>query len=309
MELNTNTLRSRRNTDFGAITKEFEKSGNANYADDRYWKPEKDKAGNASATIRFLPRTEGDDLPWVKIFSHGFKGDTGRWFIEDCLTTLMDETGSPRACPMCAYNSTLWNSVNDDKHPLREQVRKQKRKLNYVSNILVVNDPKHPENNGKVFLFKFGKKIFDKIMDKARPAFEDETPVNVFDYWEGANFKLRMKMADGYPNYDSSEFEPVSQVAKTDEEILEIAKSQYKLKELVDSSKFKSYAELERKLQIVLNGTPASTQKAEDMVKTPTREAVQPKSTTPPMGDSDSDSDDEMMDYFQKLADDDDAPF
>jgi len=306
MELTTNTLRSSRNNDFSAITKEFEKT-NKSYVDNRFWKPEKDKAGNATATIRFLPRTEGDDLPWVKIFNHGFKSNTtGRWFIEDCLTSLMDETGSPCQCPVCKDNSVLWNSTTDDKSPARELVRVRKRKLNYISNILVVNDPKHPENNGQVFMFKYGKKIYDKIMDKARPTFEDEKPVNVFDYWDGANFKLRLKVVDNFPTYDSSEFESPGAIAPTDEAILEIAKKQYKLSDLLDRSKFKSYDELERKFQMVTIAGGVPQQRAEEMVARPTMPAPEPRSAPTPQPAS---SDDDMMDYFQKLADEDDAPF
>lgn len=306
--MDMNTLRSNRNNDFSKITKEFEKStSNNNHVDERFWKPERDKAGNATATIRFLPRGHGDELPWVKLFSHGFKNEsTGRWFIEECLTTLTDETGTSLQCPVCAHNTVLWNSTTDDASPIRKTVRNQKRKLSYIANILVINDPKHPENNGKVFLFKFGKKIFDKIMDKARPTFEDEQPVNVFDYWEGANFKLRMKMADGFPNYDSSEFESVTALG-TDEEILTIANQQHKLAELVDKSKFKSYADLERKLQLVLSAT-VPTQKAEDMVR-PTLTPPTPKSKpAPSAGPEDPGSDEDMMSYFQSIADD-DAPF
>jgi len=216
-------------------------------------------SGNASATIRFLARTEGDELPWVKIFSHGFKGPTGRWYIENCLTTI------GQACPACELNTKLWNSTTNDNGPERKQVREQKRKLGYIANILVVNDPKHPENNGKVFLFKFGKKIFDKIMGKARPTFEDEEPVNVFDYWEGANFKLRMKMVDKFPNYDTSEFESVSAVADSDEEILEVVNQQYKLSEFVDKGNFKSYDDLKKKLTMVLNAGAAPVPKAENI--------------------------------------------
>jgi hypothetical protein len=208
----------------------------------------------------------------------------------------------------------LWNKTTDDNSPERKQVREQKRRLNYIANILVVNDPKHPENNGKVFLYKFGKKIFDKIMDKARPAFEDEDPVNVFDYWDGANFKLRMRTVDGYPNYDSSEFEARTPVARTDEGILEIANKQYDLSEFVDPKNFKSYAELKTKLETVLNGstmteTAYQTASSEDdshqvmaaPAPGPVRSAPKPVSkqlvTT-------ADDDDDMMSYFQSIADD-----
>ena len=301
------SLRASRNSDFSKITAEFEKDGKPeggqkSYEDTRFWKPERDKAGNATATIRFLNRTEGDELPWVKVFSHGFKGPTGRWYIENSLTTI------GQADPLSELNSRLWNSTTDDNSPARKQARAQKRKLNYIANILVVNDPKHPENNGQVFLFKFGKKIFDKIMDKARPTFEDEDPVNVFDYWEGANFKLRMKMADGFPNYDSSEFEGVSALGE-DEDILGIVNKQYKLGEFTSPANFKSYDELKRKLDSVLSGSAVAgnaMQDAEDEDEpVKVKAAPQPKSKPAPQPKSKNlDEDDEdMMSYFQSIAD------
>lgn len=207
----------------------------------------------------------------------------------------------------------LWNSTTDDKAPEREQARAQKRKLGYISNILVINDPKHPENNGKVFLYKYGKKIFDKIMDKARPTFEDQDPVNVFDYWEGANFKLRMKMVDRYPNYDASEFEAVSAVSEDDQEILEIANQQHKLSEFIDPANFKSYDELKRKLESVLSAGPSVTTAAKDTAEEdlPWKAASEKKSVEAPQARSkpaakiqamDEDDDDEMMSYFKSIA-------
>lgn len=305
-------LRASRNSDFSKISDAFETTSNPesskkSYEDTRFWKPERDKAGNATATIRFLPRVQGDELPWVKVFSHGFKGPTGRWYIENSLTTI----GKPD--PVSELNMRLWNSTEDDKSPERKQARDQKRKLNYIANILVINDPKHPENNGKVFLFKFGKKIFDKIMDKARPTFEDEQPVNVFDYWEGANFKLRMKMVDKYPNYDASEFEPVSPVADDDEEILEIANQQYKLSEFIDPKNFKSYDELKAKLEAVLSGSTEMVTAAEVSVEDdePVAAAPTPRSKPAPAPKAakkavvEEDDDDEMMSYFQSIANED----
>ena len=193
-------LRAMRKNDFGSISTAFEKIANPSteskgYADDRFWKLEGDKAGNGTATIRFLPRVEGDELPWVRIFSHGFQGPTGKWYIENSLTTLGEQD------PVSELNSQLWNSGVEANKKIAQN---QKRRLSYIANVLVISDPKHPENEGKVVLFKFGKKIFDKIMDKARPTFEDEKPVNVFDFWEGANFKLRMRKKDGFTNYDES---------------------------------------------------------------------------------------------------------
>lgn len=310
------SLRATRSTDFSKIASEFEKSANPeantkSYEDTRFWKPERDKAGNASATIRFLPRTEGDELPWVKLFSHGFKGPTGRWYIENSLTTL------GQADPVSELNMKLWNSTTDDKSPARKQARDQKRKLNYIMNIQVINDPKHPENNGKVFLFKFGKKIFDKIMDKARPTFEDEEPIYVFDYWEGCNFKLRMKTVDGYPNYDSSEWEAVKPIAESDEDILEIAKQQYKLSEFTSPSNFKSYDELKKKLDAVLSGAPVAGSAAQDAEEDdnppappPARKTVAAPSAGPaksaPKGKTSKSSfdedDDDALSYFQSIA-------
>lgn len=307
--MDLNKLRASRNTDFSKIANEFEKTANPessqkSYEDTRFWKPERDKAGNATATIRFLARTEGDELPWVKLFTHGFKGSTGRWYIENSLTTI------GQTDPVGELNSKLWNSTTDDQSPARKQARDQKRKLGYIANILVVNDPKHPENNGKVFLFKFGKKIFDKIMDKARPTFEDEAPVNVFDYWEGANFKLRMKMVDKYPNYDTSEFEAITPVADSDEEILEIANQQYKLSEFTDPKNFKTYDELKKKLEIVLNGEPVIQETASDLATSEydTAPAPQPRAAAAPAAKSKpsaTDDDDDMMSYFQNLASED----
>jgi hypothetical protein len=304
MSFDIKSVRATRNNDFSKIIKEFEQNERKDYNDDRFWKLERDKAGNGSATIRFLPSVE-NALPWVKLFTHGFKGPTGKWYIENSLTTIN------KGDPVNELNIELWNSTNDDKSPARKQVRDQKRKLNYISNILVVNDPKHPENNGKVFLFKYGKKIFDKIIDKAKPLFEDQEPVNVFDFWEGANFKLRIKQADGFPNYDSSEFESPAPISDSDEEIMQIANKCYKLSELIDESNFKTYEQLKQKLNAVLGLTNKNFSAKEVSVnikeiEEPIMEAKVKE--TPEVGKSkkqplESDNDDEMVAYFQSLAD------
>lgn len=305
-------MKAGRSSDFSKITSEFDKAANpeaskASFKDDRFWKPERDKAGNASATIRFLQNTDQSELPWVKIFNHGFQGPTGRWMIENCLTTL----GKP--CPVCELNTKLWNSTGDKDAPARKQVGVQKRKLSYIANILVINDPKHPENNGTVRLFKFGKKIFDMIMDKARPTFEDEQPVNVFSYWDGANFKLRMKTVDRYPNYDSSTWEDVSDLG-TDDEIGEIANSQHALTDFVDAKEFKSYDELKVKLETVLSGAATGASAAEmaesaEPVAEPKRvQAPAPRAAVAPKAKPaavDKGDDDDMMSYFQSIADED----
>lgn len=315
--MDINTLRNMRNQDFGAISSAFEKvanpqTDNKSYDDNRFWKLERDKAGNGSAVIRFLPRAEGDELPWVKIFSHGFKGPTGKWYIENSLTTL----GQPD--PVGELNTRLWNESTDDNSPGRKQARDQKRRLNYIANILVISDPKHPENEGKVFLFKFGKKIFDKIMNKAKPTFEDERPVNVFDLWEGANFKLRMRNVEGYPNYDESVFAEPSTVASTDEQILSVVNAQHKLAEFIDPKNFKSYDELKAKLESVLSGITSSVPSAMELMSDPVPVA-QPKQfaemaaptfasapvSTSKMPEINEGDDDDMMAMFQRIANED----
>lgn len=252
-------LRKSRTTDFSNITKELEKVANpqnGNQVDNRYWKLERDKSGNASAVIRFLPKTENDELPWVKLYSHGFQGPTGRWYIEDSLSTIGEADG------IAELNSELWNNGTEAG---KEQARKQKRRLSYVSNILVVSDPKHPENEGKVFLYKFGKKIFDKITDAARPTFEDEKPVNAFDLWEGANFKLRIKTVDGYPNYDQSVFDAPTELFGGDEDkLVEMMNTAHPLDELKNPKNFKSRADLDKKLAWVMDAKGKPTKTAED---------------------------------------------
>ena len=300
--MDINTLRKMRGQDFGKISTEFEKIANPqsdskSYQDDRFWKLEADKAGNGTATIRFLPRADGDELPWVKIFSHGFQGPTGKWYIENSLTTIGEND------PVGELNSRLWNTGADSD---KEIARKQKRKLSYIANVLIISDPKHPENEGQVKLFKFGKKIFDKIMDKARPTFEDETPVNVFDFWEGADFKLRMRKVDGYPNYDQSAFMEPSEIADSEEEILAIANKQHKLSEFLDRKNFKTYEELSRKLASVLNtesapvATAATLHDDDDYVP-PTRTVSKDTVSTVKISKS-SDDDDAAMSYFKSIA-------
>ena len=201
------------------------------YVDERLWKPELDKSGTGQAVIRFLPAPDGEELPWVKMFKHAFQGSTGKWYIENSLTTVGKQD------PVSEHNTALWNTgLESDK----ETARKQKRKLEYYSNIYVVSDPKHPENEGKVFLFRYGKKIFDKIMAAMQPEFEDETPINPFDFWEGANFKLKIRKVDGFWNYDKSEFDSVTPLADSDEKLDGIWKTQYSLQEFLAPTNFLS---------------------------------------------------------------------
>ena len=262
------------------------------YVDERLWKPNVDKSGNGYAVIRFLPAPKGEEMPWVRVWNHAFQGPTGQWYIENSLTTIGQND------PVSEHNSALWNSgVESDK----EIARKQKRKLQYFSNIYVVSDSKHPENEGKLFLFRYGKKIFDKLMAAMQPEFEDESPINPFDFWEGANFKLKIRKVDGYWNYDKSEFDKSSALFKDDAKIEEVWKSAYPLSEFTASTNFKSYEELKKRLDDVLSGTvtaSAVSMMDEDVVETPQFKS-EPEPSIPEVS---QEEDDDTMSYFQKLA-------
>jgi hypothetical protein len=219
-------------------------SGTKTYADDRLWVPTVDKTGNGYAIIRFLPAKEGEDLPWVRYWDHGFKGPTGRWYIENSLTSI------GQTDPVSELNTVLWNSGNEKD---KEVARDRKRRLHYVSNILVVSDPANPANEGKVFIFKFGKKIFDKINDLMQPQFQDETPINPFDFWGGANFRLKIRNLEGYRNYDKSEFDKSTELFDgNDARLEEIYGQLHSLSDFVDPKNYKSYTELKKKLIEVL---------------------------------------------------------
>ena len=293
------TLKSS-SSNFDKLTKALEQnlapedqSNKNKYQDDRFWKPEMDKTGNGYAVIRFLPSIEGEDLPWQRVWSHAFQ-DKGGWFIENSLTTLGQKD------PVSEENTRLWNTGLDSD---KEIARKRKRKLSYHANILVVSDPKHPENEGQVKLYKFGKKIFDKITEAMQPAFDDETPINPFDFWKGANFKLKIRKVDGYWNYDKSEFESVSAIAESDDKIKEIWSKQHALKAFVDPSNFKTYDELKEKLNRVITGTQSTVTVDEvDLPQSTSTTSVEMPKVN--MSTPASDEDD-TLDYFSKLADED----
>ena len=284
------TLRKSNSLDklLNAVKEESAPQEKKSYVDERLWKPELDKSGNGYAVIRFLPSVEGEDMPWAKVWNHAFQGPTGQWYIENSLTTVGQKD------PVSEHNTKLWNTgLESDK----ETARKQKRKLQYFSNIYVVSDSKHPENEGKVFLYRYGKKIFDKLMAAMQPEFEDETPINPFDFWEGANFKLKIRKVDGFWNYDKSEFEAPS--ALGDDSVIEgIWKKQYALKEFTASTNFKSYEELKTRLDAVLSGTVSVGNVTDTMDDEP---IVSPKVDTKPVESKQEDEDD-TMDYFNKLA-------
>ena len=306
----TNTYNTRRinmdfeslkksSSNFDAITKALEtkmtpenQQSNNKYQDDRLWKPELDKTGNGYAVLRFLPASNGEEMPWQRVWTHAFQ-DKGGWFIENSLTTLNQKD------PVSEENTRLWNTgIDSDK----DIARKRKRKLSYYANIYVVSDPKHPENEGQVKLYKFGKKIFDKITEAMQPAFEDEQAINPFDFWKGANFKLKIRKVDGYWNYDKSEFEGVTPLKESDDDIKAIWEKQYPLKPFVDPSNFKTYDELKEKLNRVITGTQSTaTVDSVDLPPQTTTAVEMPKvSESAPVSD-----DDDTLSYFIKLADED----
>ena len=290
-------LKKSRNKDLEKLTSEISKltdkeATKKSYEDTRFWKPTVDKAGNGMATIRFLPAPSGEDVPWVQVFSHSFQGPTGKWYIENSLTTLNKKD------PVSEHNTVLWNSGIEAN---KEIARKQKRKLNYIANVYVVKDPANPDNDGKVFLFKFGKKIFEKLNDLMNPEFEDETPVNPFDLWEGANFKLKIRKVEGYQNYDKSEFESPAPLSQDDDDLERIWKSEYGLNEFLSESNFKTYDELKTKLNSVL-GLDASDDVILKTVE-PVQRSEKPKTveSSKPWSEEVED-DDEDLSYFEKLA-------
>ncbi len=286
------------------LTKELEKlssKGGGNGPDERLWKPEVDKAGNGYAVIRFLPAPTGEELPWAQVWSHAFQGPGG-WYIENSLTTLGQND------PVGELNRVLWNSgIDSDK----DVARKQKRKLSYFSNILVVKDPLHPENEGRVFLYKYGKKIHDKLVEAMKPQFEDEEPINPFDFWKGADFKLKIVKQDGYWNYDRSEFASPSTLGDYDDSKLEeIYNQEYSLVEFTSPKNFKSYEDLEKRLNLVLGKGKARVQSRVEEEELELPVTVAEETPTPSKGfgsavESLKTDEDPDLAYFSRLAEED----
>ena len=278
------------------LIKQVEKLNDTGSKDDeRFWKPSMGKGDTGSAIIRFLPAPEGCDLPWVQVWSHAFQSN-GKWIIDNCLTTL------GKQCPVCEANRELWNTGNKDNQNI---VRDRKRKLAYYSNIYVVKDPANPENEGKVFLYKFGKKIFDKITAAMKPEFDDEQPINPFDFWSGANFKLKLVKKDGYWNYDKSEFAEPSVLLDDDDELEAIYKSLNNLNDFIDPEQFKSYEDLKKRLGYVLGlkGTP----RKQDPETIDEEEEISyndssSKTSSSVSSSSDDEDEEDPMSYFSKLA-------
>jgi len=263
--------------------------------DDRFWRPELDKSGNGMAVVRFLPAPDGEDLPWSRSWNHGFQGPGG-WYIENSLTTLGQKD------PVSEHNSQLWNSGIEAN---KEIARKQKRRLTYVSNVYVLKDPANPQNENQVRLYKYGKKIWDKLNDKMNPQFEDETPVNPFDLWEGANFKIKIRKIDGFSNYDKSEFENPSPLDADDAKMEEVWKTEHSLEDFTDPKNFKTYAELKEKLDRVLGlGTGVETASPKSNSFDAPFDGGKPMTTPhePPVAESVTSTDSDEYSYFAKLA-------
>ena len=295
----------RKQSKLGSLTdrlvKEVEKmNSSSGGADERFWKAELDKTGVGSAVVRFLPAPDGEELPWVKVYSHAFQGPGG-WFIENSLTTNGGKD------PVSDYNRQLWNSGNDAD---KDTVRKQKRKLSYYSNVYVVKDPLHPENEGRVFLFKYGKKIFDKVLEAMQPEFDDETPINPFDFWQGANFKLKIVKKDGFWNYDKSEFDSPSPLLEDDDALEALWKKEYSLSAVTAPDQFKSYDDLEKRLKYVLGQGKTPARRFDEEVSnednarsyTPDFNSRKAEETVAAAVSSSSSDEDDALSYFQKLA-------
>ncbi len=277
-----------------------------NNTDDRIWKPVVDKSGNGYAILRFLPEPEGCDLPWSRVYTHAFQGPGG-WLIDQCLTT------KDQKCPVCEYNSSLWNSGSDAN---KEIARKQKRRLSYYSNIYIVSDPANPDNEGKVFLYKYGKKIFDKIMEAMKPEFADEQAINPFDFWQGANFKLKIRRVEGYQNYDKSEFERPSALFDDDDKLESIYNSLYDINEFVAPDKFKSYEDLSKRLDYVLGRNQPQKRVDPEVAEEeatwerersgdysePTTPARVPEPVLATASTSSDEDEDESLSYFARLV-------
>lgn len=296
-------LKRNRESSLERLTKEINKLSTketGSSKDERFWQPEVDKMGNGFAVIRFLPAPAGEEVPWVRVWNHGFQGPGG-WYIENSLTTIGQQD------PVSEMNSKLWNSGNDKD---KETVRQRKRRLSYISNIVVLKDPAHPENEGKVFLFKYGKKIWDKINEVMNPQFEDEKPVNPFELWDGANFKLKIRKVEGYRNYDKSEFESKAPLADSDEDMAAMWQGAHSLQAFLAPSNFKSYDELKTKLEKVLAEPAGASYRNEDDIpfdRPTARSMAAPavgKSAPAPKAKAVEDDDD--LSFFEKLAEDDD---
>jgi len=292
---------------FAKLTREIEKLNQpaaGSSADERFWKPEMDKSGNGYAVIRFLPAPDGEDMPWAKVWSHAFKGPGGQWYIENSLTTLGKDD------PVGELNRELWNSGRDSD---KEIARAQKRKLSYYANIYVVQDPAHPENEGRVFLYKFGKKIFDKLTEAMQPAFADETPIDPFNFWKGADFKLKIRKVEGYWNYDKSEFAAPGTLGGFDDDKLEAIWNQaYSLAEFEDPKNFKSYEQLQARLNLVLGKTgsaPVVNEEEEEVFAKPMPSESWGKEVSDfrekAVAASPVEDEEDTMSYFARLAEED----
>ena len=296
------TLKRSSKNDLNKLTEQLKKlntNESSSSNDDRMWYPEVDKTGNGYAVVRFLPAPSNEDVPFIRMWEHGFKGPTGQWYIENSLTTI----GKPD--PVSEYNTELWNKTSDDNSPLRKQARDQKRGLRYISNIYVVKDPAKPQNEGKVFLFKYGKKIFDKLNEAMNPQFDDEKPLNPFDLWEGANFKIKIRNVEGYRNYDKSEFDERGPLSDDDADLEKVWKSEHSLQAFLDPKNFKDYDVLKKKLHTVLGLSQRVAEEAQQDL--PRAEAPKFKAAPAKVEAEETasvaDEDDDDLSYFKKLAD------
>jgi hypothetical protein len=307
MASNFAELRKNSKANFEKLANDLDKltKGNQRTQDETFWKPTRDKAGNGFAVIRFLPAPPGESAPYVRYWDHGFQGPTGKWYIENSLTSIGQED------PVAQFNGKLWAASGDDESPERKQARKQKRRQHFVSNILVVSDASNPENEGKVFKFKYGKKIFNKLNEKMNPEFADEVAMNPFDPWEGANFKLKIRQVEGYPNYDKSEFDQPSAISSDDDVIEAIWQHSHSLQAILSPENYKSYDDLKRKLDMVLGlgSEPAALRHQAQTARRTIEDEDLPVASSPALAETPapftaSDDEDDSLSFFQGLAED-----
>jgi hypothetical protein len=297
MALDFNALKKSSKKDLNSLVEEAKKlQGNQAQDDKRFWNPTVGKDGNGYAVIRFLPAVKGEDVPWVRVYDHGFQGPGGLWYIENSLTTL------GQADPVSEHNSTLWATGLDSNKKI---VRERKRRIKYYSNILVVKDEGNKENEGKVFLYRFGPKIFDKIKEAMCPEFEDEKPINPFDLWEGADFKLKIRNVENYRNYDKSEFAEPQPISDDDKVLKEIWEKEYPLKEFIDPANFKSYDELKTRFYRVIAESSGSDMTEKVRAKSaPTADPDEDETAPWEAASADDDKTESKISFFQKMAED-----
>lgn len=281
------------------LVEKFNKMDESSSKDDdsRIWTPKMGKSGTGEATIRFLPGGGGkDEEAYIEVYSHAFTGTTGKWLIEKCPTTI----GQP--CPVCDENRTLWSNGKETVVRGNDDSPGRKRKLNYYSNVYIIDDPVNPENNGQVKLYKYGVKILDKIKMAIKPASKRKRPLEVFDMFMGADFNIVINKKGKYWNYDDSEFLDPEPLFDGDEDKLEeVYNSLYDLTELINPSTFKSKDELQARLDMV-DGRTYQPKRVNPELEEELEEEYNTAKSVSSSIISNDDDDDDTNDYLARFA-------